>query len=289
MRRFLFSICLLICLTNSAVSSAQQNDWKKFTVRDEEFSISLPAVPAMTTTERKLRGTSTEVTERVLGAYADGVAYAIFSFENKPERSLDSFIEEQSKITLFQWSPSGRTLSVDRVSGKEFDIPEAPLSGVVQFFSTATHLYQLQAIGAGAADPRVSRFLSSLKFGKASGATAVVDGPGTLPTSDLKTQGINLDRAFVARDVDRKALIVTRPEPSYTIDARRNAIAGEVVLRVVLSASGEVVNFRVLTGLPFGLSEQAIAAAKQIRFVPASKDGQRVSMWLQLEYNFSLH
>jgi len=37
------------------------------------------------------------------------------------------------------------------------------------------------------------------------------------------------------------------------------------------------------------LTERAIAAAKQIRFVPAQKDGHAVSMWMQLEYNFNLY
>ena len=32
-----------------------------------------------------------------------------------------------------------------------------------------------------------------------------------------------------------------------------------------------------------------IAAAKGIRFVPATKDGHPVSMWMELQYNFNLY
>jgi hypothetical protein len=35
------------------------------------------------------------------------------------------------------------------------------------------------------------------------------------------------------------------------------------------------------------LTELAIEAAKKIKFVPATKYGYPVSMWMQLEYNFS--
>jgi len=41
--------------------------------------------------------------------------------------------------------------------------------------------------------------------------------------------------------------------------------------------------------VPNGLTEAAIRAAKRIRFVPATKDGKPVSMWMTLEYNFSLY
>jgi len=41
--------------------------------------------------------------------------------------------------------------------------------------------------------------------------------------------------------------------------------------------------------LPFGLTERAIAAARQIKFVPATKGGRPVSVFMQLEYNFNLY
>jgi TonB family protein len=61
-----------------------------------------------------------------------------------------------------------------------------------------------------------------------------------------------------------------------------------VVLRAVISASGQATNIRVMTGLPYGLTENAIEAARQIRFTPAMKDGQAVPQYIQIEYNFSL-
>ena len=61
---------------------------------------------------------------------------------------------------------------------------------------------------------------------------------------------------------------------------------GTVVLRVVFASSGEVVQIRAVRTLPFGLTERAIAAARQIRFAPAMKGGHPVSVFMQLEYNF---
>lgn len=49
-----------------------------------------------------------------------------------------------------------------------------------------------------------------------------------------------------------------------------------------------VSTIQVIAGLSYGLTESAVEAAKKIKFTPATKDGKRVSMWLQLEYNFNL-
>jgi TonB family protein len=66
-------------------------------------------------------------------------------------------------------------------------------------------------------------------------------------------------------------------------------VTGLVRLRAIFSSSGEVTNITVIKGLPSGLTEKAIAAARQIRFQPALKDGHVVSQWVTLEYNFNIY
>lgn len=97
------------------------------------------------------------------------------------------------------------------------------------------------------------------------------------------------DQPFTAREVEQRARLLFKPEPQYTEEARRNQIIGTVMLRVVFSSSGEVVQIRAVRTLPFGLTERAIAAARQIKFVPAMKGGHAVSVHMQLEYNFNLY
>jgi TonB family protein len=101
--------------------------------------------------------------------------------------------------------------------------------------------------------------------------------------------GGDYSRIFTGREVTSKARLLSKPEPQYTEDARKNQITGTVVLKVVFSSNGQVTNIRTVSGLPYGLTERAIAAARQIKFVPATKDGHQVSMWMQLEYNFNLY
>ena len=97
------------------------------------------------------------------------------------------------------------------------------------------------------------------------------------------------DRVYSSPEVTTRARVLSKPEPQYTEEARRNQITGTVILRVVFSRSGEVTNIRAIQTLSDGLTEKAIVAARRIRFVPATRNGQTVSMYMQLEYNFNLY
>lgn len=70
------------------------------------------------------------------------------------------------------------------------------------------------------------------------------------------------------------AEILSKPIPIYTEEARAKRIEGEVLLEVVLEASGKLRVIKVVRGLGHGLDDAAVRAAEQIRFKPALKDGQ---------------
>ncbi|HJT30063.1 MAG TPA: energy transducer TonB [Pyrinomonadaceae bacterium] len=87
----------------------------------------------------------------------------------------------------------------------------------------------------------------------------------------------------------KKLRILAKPDAGYTDEARRNNISGQVVLRVMFGETGQVDNISVVRGLPFGLTERAIAAARLIEFEPAELDGKKVSYPLVVVYNFRRH
>ncbi|MET0647705.1 MAG: TonB family protein [Pyrinomonadaceae bacterium] len=97
---------------------------------------------------------------------------------------------------------------------------------------------------------------------------------------------VDYTRPFRQNEVTRRAMITFKPQPGYTDEAQKNRVQGVVRLRAVLAASGEVTNASVVKGLPDGLTEKAIAAAREIRFTPAEKDGRIVSQHVTLEYIF---
>jgi TonB family protein len=98
------------------------------------------------------------------------------------------------------------------------------------------------------------------------------------------------DRAILPMsELTTKARILTRPEPAYTAEALKSNVAGMVVLQAVFAADGTVKNVLVLRALPYGLTQRSVAAARRIKFEPATKDGRPVSQFIQIEYNFNLY
>lgn len=82
---------------------------------------------------------------------------------------------------------------------------------------------------------------------------------------------------------------ISKPRANYTDAARTNAVTGSVKLKVTLLASGQVGSITAVTRLPHGLTEQAIAAARLIRFEPRRVNGVPVSTIATVEYNFNIY
>jgi TonB family protein len=70
--------------------------------------------------------------------------------------------------------------------------------------------------------------------------------------------------------------ILFKPKPEYTDDARKARVEGEVLVRVLFTAAGEVKVLDVVRGLGHGLDETALRSAQQIKFKPAQREGQPV-------------
>lgn len=79
------------------------------------------------------------------------------------------------------------------------------------------------------------------------------------------------------------------PKPGYTDAARIANTQGTVTLNVTFLASGQIGAVSVVSGLPNGLNEKAIAAAKSIRFVPAKKNGVPYTVNKRIAYSFTIY
>jgi TonB family protein len=84
------------------------------------------------------------------------------------------------------------------------------------------------------------------------------------------------------------AEIISKPTPVYTQEAKTLRIEGEVLLEVVLEASGNLRVLRVVRGLGHGLDDNAVKAAEQIHFKPAMRDGQPADSTVVLHIIFQL-
>ncbi len=79
------------------------------------------------------------------------------------------------------------------------------------------------------------------------------------------------------------------PDPIYSEEARQAQLQGTVVLWLIVDENGLPMNIRVQRSLGMGLDEAAIAAVKQWKFGPATKNGQPVRVMINVEVNFRLY
>jgi TonB family protein len=175
-------------------------------------------------------------------------------------------------------STNGKPVNIAQAGG--FDLPTGPGYGN----------------GTGGANG-VRGVVASAGFGN---GVAIGDNSGRVPASRNTVRQAGFGDADVpapptvrSRPAEAAVKIVpaeilSKPTPVYTDEARHLRIEGEVLLQVVLEASGKLHVVRVVHGLGHGLDDAAVRAAEQIRFKPALRDGQPADSTAVLHIIFQL-
>lgn len=108
--------------------------------------------------------------------------------------------------------------------------------------------------------------------GSGSGIGAGSGTAGPRPTS--KTEPLKIRR---------------KPKALYTDLARFYGISGSVTLRLTLLANGSIGSVTPMSTLPFGLTETAIASAREVEFEPAKVDGVPRTVSKTFVYSFTIY
>jgi len=80
--------------------------------------------------------------------------------------------------------------------------------------------------------------------------------------------------------------ILSKPRAPFTNSARQAGLSGTTRLLVGFSANGTVSHILVIKPLSHGLSEQAVRAARGMKFEPATRGGKPISVVRTIEYHF---
>lgn len=89
---------------------------------------------------------------------------------------------------------------------------------------------------------------------------------------------------------DTPVIILEKPRATYpSQNAGTICARGKVVLRVTFLESGEIGAISVISGMGNGLTDQAVEAAKKIKFEPATKNGKPVTISKPVEYSFTIY
>ena len=272
--------------------TGQVAKWERYSSGSEEFSALFPEQPLMISVSRPQKFFEQPKYGRMYSAYNDGAVYLIFSFDNPQRREpLEVFLNEfQGYPVHLDAASFEQEIRLSGFKGQQYLSKSKFLSRILQIYYTDNHVYVFEVVGEDLSKPAVNQFLKSLTLdGKSKGQDLPPDSMYVSYPVDSASQSTDPPNVYKAKDVTRKAFIVAKPQPGYTEEARQHQIEGTVLLRGVLSSTGKVTDLHVASQLPYGLTQRALSAAYNLRFVPAMKDGKYVSQSVQIEYNFNLY
>jgi TonB family protein len=133
--------------------------------------------------------------------------------------------------------------------------------------------------------------------GKVASAAVPASGPAVAASAQGKVASAGIPAAMTvavavpkinATPTATALEVLSKPAVQYTAEARELKVQGDVILRVTFTARGQVQVEGILHGLGHGLDEEARRVAQQIRFRPATRNGQAVDLTTNITITFQL-
>jgi TonB family protein len=184
-----------------------------------------------------------------------------------PARAQPKLILEPAGFSTAERSAPVEARTAPSVTGA-FD---AAASTRVSSSRTAIRSGAFSEAAAEHAETTAKRFIQSGAFGDT--IVAANAGPARREAGSAATTPVEIQ---------------FKPKPVYSAEAQRLRIEGEVELEIVFEASGTLRVLRVVRGLGHGLDENAMAAARGIRFRPAQSGGRPIDSTAVVHIVFQL-
>lgn len=306
MNKFVF---FLLILTTSHSIFAQSDDWIRIETENQEISFALPkdyfhtydkeGFYLLNPNSRDDKPTYKNI--HSVSAFENGATMMFESYDsNSSKRSLDLF------LTLYS-DGKYQKLNFENLSGLMI-IEDKTLNKTLYYFASDKNTY---LIGFGSRDknnPVVNKFLSSILInGKPVFNSTVkynfpsqAENLSNLPESPIE---ISYDIIKPSKDKkkddpktpatanpnEKKLEVFFKPRASYTDNARRSGEQGKLQFKVTFEQNGKISKIIVVKELKKGLVEQALKAAKRMKFVPTEISNIPQTVTRTVEYQFTLY
>ena len=290
---------------------AQTNTaWTTISTNNNSFVLSVPP--------RFLVDTQGDT--KIIHAFADGLAMKIETKSVKNPKSLvkDSYYPKDGRLSVEKFEKGDFVIwKMDFFDEKVFidifNIFDKKVYSTIIHAGSPKEYFEITVASDSRDNRSVARFLNSIKIeGKnllnttfeptsidnkpTTFANLVVSGEVAMALAQQdRSSIIGLYKTIKEKNTidfsgySRRLIILRRPGPGYTDEARMNSKQGTIKAKVQFLKSGKIGEIVVDPSLDRGLASNVGRAVMDIKFVPAEIDGKPVDVTRILEYKFSIY
>ncbi len=271
--------------------------WELYSVSSKKVSVLLPKMPVRISKEDICFQLRTDT----YAVYADDVIFGLSIYSKMSENIPKScsrkrkFDAESFQFRLNELKTQLKTSESKNITFNnnkaEFIKDDIYNYWLINDFKNNQWVELWTANSAGTT-VEVKKFINSLKISEIKKGIEINKG------ADSNTGG--LSQGFSEKEKsknsleenkveDSKIYFVIKPQPKYTDIAREKNTQGQVVLRITFLWNGGIGSISPVRGVGDGLTEEAIAAAKKIVFIPAKRNGKNASVTMSVQYTFTIY
>ena len=214
-----------------------------------------------------------------------------------PTGALNGIVQDISRARV-----PGTTLQIKNLDGKNEEVGTVNPAGEFGFGALPPGRYSIEARARGFAlgkteitveSGRTVSAVITLPMGQITESVTVKGSrPATgslAPAAQPPAAPTRVPQRIAVGGNVQVAKIIRQTRPIYPEDLKAQGISGTVILKAVISTTGEPLNPQVVnTAVNFGLAQAALDAVKQWRYQPTLLNGQPVEVTTTIQVTFEL-
>jgi len=262
--------------------------WREITEPGHGFKVMLPGEP-----KRESQYSQREAAYKLISA-GEGLVCMVMrlrllsppAHQGGGERFYKTFVDSFTKSGEFEIVGETNVV-LDGRDGREYKLKKNERTGVARIFLTGVDVYSISAIKVlpGASEKSISTFLDSFKLIEKSPKDEFAEPPPPPPPMPRKPEAREGTVKASGGPILDKA--IKKVEPDYPPIARAAGAEGKVMVNIITSAEGKVIEAEIIEGHPL-LRDSVLKAVKQWEFKPTELSGVPVKVHAVLTFDFKL-
>lgn len=294
---FIFLLIIICSIYNFAQSDSNSAPvkWEKYKVSTEDIEIMFPKLPVHLDSVNLCK----QITTLTYYAFGEETVYELKVYK-KSEFKFPKYCVEKEKFTEKNFSE--RVIEIKTELNKDtqlikrgdndfikFEKQDDDIKNSIWLLNDYKNLrwFEFNVTTYDGIESKEIKFIDSLKLSASLDAIEINNGSiGVLGDDNVSLDDLGEKNPKIKNSPLK---VIFKPKPSYTDLARKSNTVGTVKLRVTFLRNGGIGSISVVEALKNGLTEQAIAAAKKMAFLPMKIEGQSVSVTKIVVYSFLIY